>query len=692
MYYKNIFQKENELVAERHALTILRLREILKEETVDMPYRDFFQKTAEFLVMVEDTRVLLEGGAFSDLPVDMLRDMNNCFYQELLPHFYDTSYANPAYAVVQLGMEYGQLLSFLYSELRSEIVDIYEGRLFDITILNELFIEIYNIFEDKESLSVQAVKDAIYYFVSDYADETVAYRTREQLDPTLDFATNIIMHSDLMNASYLYQYGEYIGENELKLAEHFANMEQEQIDAMARTYTEGFREGFVAAGIDLSKKKYVNIRYSIGQERMVRAAIEQFGEMGLTPVVYREAKLRVNRKGVARIGYMSTSPNRQYEFDHRQDEALFLDKAFVERKLEVVKAAYEEYKGYARDYAGPACIELFGEMPFEPESKEASLKLSKKQQELSVAYSTEASQITNHYIPRDQDSFAIIAYPLPEIGENFAEIFDEIVKVNTLSSDLYRGLQQIIIDELDQAVYVRVKGTGPNKTDMKVMLHTLSDPSKETIFENCVADVNIPVGEVFTSPKLTGTEGILHVSGVYLNELYYKILTLKFVDGRVTDYTCDNFEDEKENKAFIKENLLFNHDTLPIGEFAIGTNTTAYVMAHRYHILHKLPILIVEKMGPHFAVGDTCYSYSEENRLYNPDGKEIVAKDNECSVLRHEDMSKAYFNCHTDITIPYEEIGAITAVRADGTEVDIIRDGDFVLPGLEELNRPFYEG
>lgn len=690
MYYKEMFHEQNEMVEERHALTISRIREIMREETVDTLYRNFFQRTAEFLIMVEDTRVLLAQGAFSDLPVDMLQDMNHCFYQELLPQFYSTSYANPAYAAEKLGKEYGQLLSYLYSELRSEIVCIYEGRLFDITIFNELFIEIYNLFEDKEMLSVQAVQSAIYYFVSDYTDWIVAYRIREQLDPALDFAVNIIMHADLMQAAYLYRYGEYIGENELKLAEHFANMEQTKIDAMARTYTEGFRDGFAAAGLDLSKKKYVNIRYNIGQERMVRAAIAQFREMGLTPVIYREAKCRVNKKGVNRIGYMSTAPNRQYDFDHRQDEALFLDKAFVERKLEVVKASYEEYKEYARDYAGPACIEVFGEMPFAPESKKDSLKLSKKQQDLSVFYSTEAGQISNRYMPREQYSFTIIAYPLPEIGENFAEIFDEIVKVNTLSNDLYRSLQQTMIDVLDKASYVRVKGTGLNKTDMKVMLQPITDASKETKFENCVADVNIPVGEVFTSPRLEGTKGILHVSGVYLGELYYKNLTLQFQDGKVTAYTCDNFEEEGENKAFIKENLLYNHDTLPIGEFAIGTNTTAYVMAQRYHIMHKLPILIVEKMGPHFAVGDTCYSYSEDRRVYNPDGKEMIARDNACSLLRHEDMSKAYFNCHTDITIPYEEIGCITAVYEDGTEVDIIREGDFVLPGLEELNKPFY--
>ena len=32
----------------------------------------------------------------------------------------------------------------------------------------------------------------------------------------------------------------------------------------------------------------------------------------------------------------------------------------------------------------------------------------------------------------------------------------------------------------------------------------LNNPEKETNFENCLADVNIPLGEVFTSPKLTG--------------------------------------------------------------------------------------------------------------------------------------------------------------------------------------------
>ena len=70
------------------------------------------------------------------------------------------------------------------------------------------------------------------------------------------------------------------------------------------------------------------------------------------------------------------------------------------------------------------------------------------------------------------------------------------------------------------------------------------------------------------------------------------------------------------------------------------------------------------------------------------DGKEIIARDNEVSVLRKEDLSKAYLNCHTDITIPYDELDSIIAIEADGTEHPIILDGKFVVPGTEELNRP----
>ena len=142
-------------------------------------------------------------------------------------------------------------------------------------------------------------------------------------------------------------------------------------------------------------------------------------------------------------------------------------------------------------------------------------------------------------------------------------------------------------------------------------------------------------------------------------------------------------------RKLIDDNIMFHHGTLPMGEFAIGTNTIAYVAARKFDIESKLDILIAEKTGPHFAFGDTCYSRDEDNKTWNPDGKELIARSNSISDLRKSEPDKAYFGCHTDITIPYDELGSIEAVCADGSRITIIKDGRFVLPGTEELNKAF---
>lgn len=679
-----------EWMEERYELAVGRLTEIVREQNL------YAELTKEAYVATICEKALLLGELVHEDRKTLLmertleewKECQNAYYDIVLPKAYETSFANPTVSVRVFGVELGQLLCYLLTETINLIPTAVKGDLEQIVMQMELVLEIVSMLQDEET-TWEHIKNTIYYFEHDYSELIVEKRVAALLDDTDRFAFDIIMKSDLEDLRYLFAYGDYITENEIGMAAYFNKLDEEKIDALAGTYTQGYEEGFRLAGIDLSKKRTVNIRYGIGQERMIRAAITQFAKMGLEPIIFGVPGRRINKKGQIRSGYLATSVNRQFEFDHRMDEGIFLDKNLVERKLEVLKQAYEKRKELAKDYAGPAVVETFGEIPFQPVAKDASVKLTEKQQELSVEYTTQSSAIVNEYIRRDQYSFTIIAYPVPEIGEQFEEIFDEIVKVNTLDKRLYREIQQTLIQELDQAVSVRILGKDDNETNLTVQMREGTNIEKETNFENCLADVNIPVGEVFTSPKLSGTNGVLFVSEVFLNDLLYKNLRISFEDGMVKDYTCSNFASEDKNKSYIRENVLFNHETLPIGEFAIGTNTTAYVMAHKYDIVYKLPILIAEKMGPHFAVGDTCYSHSEENRVYNPDGREIVAKDNECSLLRKSNPDKAYFNCHTDITIPYRELGAIVSVHADGTEVELIRDGRFVLPGTEQLNAPF---
>ena len=674
---------------ERYNLAIDRMKAIIEEKTVAEPYREYFQHVARFILKLDELKKNVESGKQKEMSEEELQEEMKDLYADELEANYEKSYANPAYAVSVLGEELGSFLSAVYTEIRGSISYVQEQRMEYVVIGAELFIEIYNKFEEEKQPQPESLKEIFYWYASDYCDVFAADRIKDQIDPESGcFIVNMIMNEDLSDLRYLYRMGEYVGENERGTAAYLNSLPQEKIDKMADTFSEGYRIGFVNTGKDLSKKSVVNIYYAMGFERIVKKAIENFAKMGLKPTIFRTSHSVITRGRNSQIGFFNISGNRQYIYDHRDDIGLVMDKQYVERKLEVMRTTYEQNKEIAAGYAGPAVIDIFGEKTFVPQAKPEAVKLSEKQEELLVAMNGRAGRLTNEYLPGDERSFTIISWPVPEIGEQYHEIFDETIKINTLDYKLYQKVQQTMIDALDKGEYVKVTGSGENQTDLKVMLHPLADPAKETIFENCVADVNIPVGEVFTSPVLEGTEGTLFVSKVFLHGLPYYNLKISFKEGKITEYTCTNFDSEEENKKYIFDNILHNHQTLPIGEFAIGTNTTAYAVAKKYDIADKYTILIAEKTGPHFAVGDTCYSWAEDVKVYNPDGKEIIARDNSISILRKEDPSKAYFQCHTDITIPYDELGSIVVVAKDGTETEIIRDGRFVLPGTEILNEP----
>jgi len=735
-----------QIISEEESLEILQERYALAKDAIANSYEEildiksddkkqplisYFAECLEFCVMLIKTL----DTDLNKLSTSELKKLNNELYTQILPGNYVNSYTDPEYAVKHLGEaekylgeaakhlgEAAPVLCAIAAELRAAIPAVFEKNLEGLVIRLELILEVLGILGEAVELekhlpaqgaiagdnespvsdtnaiklsvsdinaikpSISELKEAFYYYVFDYTAFGLEERVTGQIDPGKDFFVRHVMESDLSDIRYLYLTGEYITEDEERTAAFINGLSQETIQTMADTYTEGYRIGFEVGRKDISKKKTVNIRYTVGFERVIRQAILNFRKIGLEPTIFRQASGILENKGINRIGVFGAAANKQFDFDHKEDLALVMDKKFVAHKLELLKNIYENNKDIANVHGGPAVMEIFGEEDFEPVNKPEALKFDAKQQSLVTQYTGKSGLIVNEYIKGEERSFTIIAFPVPAIGDRFNEIFEETIKINTLDYKLYQKIQQDIIDALDECTTVYIKGKNGNTTDLTVSLCSLNNPEKETIFENCVADVNIPVGEVFTSPKLSGTTGRLHVSRVFLNELAYDNLWFEIKDGMITDYGCSNFDEESDNKKLIRENILFHHETLPMGEFAIGTNTTAYRVGKEYDIAAKLPILIAEKTGPHFAFGDTCYSHAEELAAYNPDGKEIIARDNECSLLRNTEPDKAYFNCHTDVTIPFEELDKIVGIKADGNEVYIIRDGKFVLPGTEELN------
>ncbi len=683
------------MTEERFILATEKIDEILTAAKHDEAFDDYFHAVAQY---IKDVTGALNGikGALDTSDISFLKKCNDTFYDELLPAHYEKSYLNPEYAVEKLGKEYGALMSAVYAECRAITAYAYEGCIDKILIRIELFLEIYSAFEiskeSNEGLPKYGEVLGIYRsFAYDYLEDNMEDSVTSRFTVCDNVAEKIVREANLDTEDYLYMYGEYISDNELRLCKYMNTLDEETIESMARTYTQGYYIGFEMTGKDISIKEAVGVEYFIGFEKVVRKSIEMFEKIGLKAVIFRAEPSFVCGRKLNKRGYFSTNPCKQFDSDHEHDYTLYYDKKYIERKLEAYHNALERHKAECAYYGGPAVIECFGEQPFAPITKDSVIKTNDEVNKLSTEYMSRAGRMLNEYVKGEERSFTIIAFPTPAIGDKFEEIFDETIRINTLDYMKYRNIQQTIIDTLDKGECVRIVGGNGNLTDMTVALYELSDPQKETIFENCVADVNIPVGEVFTSPKLEGTYGLLHATHVYLEGMPYENLKLRFEDGMIKEYSCDNYDKEEENSRYIKEHLLFQHETLPLGEFAIGTNTTAYVTTRKYGLESIMPILIAEKTGPHFAVGDTCYSHEEDIMTYNPDKKAIVARENSISKLRHTDMLKAYFNCHTDITIPYDELKEVYVVTKEGENIDIISDGRFVLPGTEELNEPFDE-
>lgn len=597
-------------------------------------------------------------------------------YAPLTPSQYNNHFCSPVYSESQTDKTMGQLLTFISAQVHQSQLMAYKGEVDQVYRSLALVVLAHEGLMTK-GLAPEVVIETVGEFMCQTQEKFLMGYFADVYAGANQTFTEITLKSDLSDLSYLYRYGVYISEYELRMAKFLNGYDPERLDHLAESIVKAYVNGFKRDNKDMSKRKAVRLIANAGQEQLTRKIIKHLEKVGL--VGYVQA-------------VMSTEFNQQFAFDHKFDKGLYLNEAINAANIEALKNAAAYNGKLLNQYSGVLFVEKFGEEPFSPQNNASRIKLDDMQQGLHQKFQIEQSQVIESYIPETERSFCIVAFPSPEIGDQFEAIFEDVVKINQLDSDLYEGIQQVIIDALDKGDYVHVKGYKGNETDILVKLQPLKNPEKETNFVNCVADVNIPVGEVFTSPMLTGTKGTLHVDTVYLNNFNYENLKLVFEDGYITSYDCSNFQDLDKNKEYVRENLMFPHQTLPIGEFAIGTNTLAYVIGEKYGIIDKMPILIVEKMGPHFAIGDTCFSWAEDHPVFNPtDGKEITARDNERSILRKEDVSKAYTNCHTDITIPYDSLEHITVVTHSGERIPLIIEGRFVLPGTEPLNAPFDE-
>ena len=419
-------EEDIKFIMERHGLCVERIREIAKAQEVPEKYRDYFKKEAEFILKTMELSELVKAGGYAKLSMEELEQWNEALYAKIVRENYEESYANPEYAVKCFDMREGRVLSALSAKLMELIGYAMKQKTYFQTILMELFLEVYVRYEEYDEFAWKDAKAAFKSFSMDYRRDYMEENVKERYLPERS-AVRKVIESDLTDLRYLYQYGEYITDNEKKIAEFLSRMPQEEIDAMAETYVSGYIRGFETMGVVRKENGVAVLIYPVGFERMMDSAIRKFEQNGVR-VVLRQS--------------LAESANRQFDYDHRQDYGLGLDRVYVNRYLEDMAAVYEENKEILAQYIGPAVIETFGEADFEPVNKKAAVTLDKRQIKLDREMNQKYAGTAYTYVKSDETSFTIIAYPIPAIGEQFDEIFAETVRCNTLSNDEYTKIQQ----------------------------------------------------------------------------------------------------------------------------------------------------------------------------------------------------------------------------------------------------------
>lgn len=579
---------------------------------------------------------------------------------------YGHSFANPEY-LHDLGFPDADLLSVIYRQFDRSLRNVILNRPIFVWNKSEVLVALREYFVDFDRERLQRAYDR-----GCRATQIETEDSRMMESCTVINAYNAVLKSACADSlEWMSGYGVYITPLEQAMCRYWFSLPTLTLAAVAEHIVDAFFHGFISQSRAIAGRDNVRLTYAIGQEALAQRVSALFALRGMDVIVLKPS---------------SCADSVQCAADHQHGALAFEDSQCYLGQADAYRLATDRFRPYILRTCGFVRIGTFGQQGSAIAPSRYALRASKEalalyREQMKANRDAEAA-----LLKPDTLSFCSVVFPDMRVGAQFEEIFQAFCHLNTEDSAAYELIQQSLIDLLDTCQAVRIRGRGDNRTDLLVALRPFTDPARQSNFLNCGGDMNIPHGEIFTTPQLCGTNGRLHVSEVYLRDRYYRELSLTFTQGRVTQWDCRNFEDEAHNRDYVFENLLQATADVPMGEMAIGTNTLAYRLAGQYHLYSSLPILLAEKMGPHIAVGDPCFARGEDSPVYNLyGGKEMVARENEQTAGRHQSQD-CYVNFHTDITIPYDEIGVLEGITAEGDCIPILRDGRFVPACAERLN------
>ena len=293
---------------ERLELSTWRLAQIPDETLVPEPFRDFFSRTASFLLAA------------------LKNEDRSAIWRDILPDEYGQSYTNPAFAAARLGFEMGQILSAVSAELRAFISCAAAGDEEGMANLLELFLEIYGDFCGEELPRSGDVRRIFRFYVEDYLADQTAAEVSERVCP---------------------------GRPQWPIREEEDPSEWEEAGRVA-----GYcLEPVLRQVSRMPRVKTIGLMAPSGAERILLKAAEQLEHEGYMVTLPRPA-VRLSLKNDDSV--KESAPNPAFVRDHKEDLALFMDENYVSRRKRAAREAYEAFRAEAAVFGGVHFLEIPG--------------------------------------------------------------------------------------------------------------------------------------------------------------------------------------------------------------------------------------------------------------------------------------------------------------------------------------------
>ncbi|MCK4255853.1 leucyl aminopeptidase, partial [candidate division WOR-3 bacterium] len=462
---RKYYEAENAKVRDSYNNTIVRIREIC-DKTMDYQkvekkkeYYRFFNRIGNLILKFANLEKNLNKEYFSKKTFEELQRENDEFYSELFLKNYKKNYPEPTYCVNIFSDGFGQLLSCFYIEYRQFITHTFYHKIYKMEEYNRLFIDVFDYIRNNK-IEYETLKRLITAHQKKDKTNEIIFRMKEQFDIDFRYFKDIVEKADISDLRYLFSYGKFITDNEIKTAKYLLNYPKKKIKQLTNQITTAYIKGFIRDNKDITKKSTVGIIFNVGQELIIRQLIKDLKRYNLDATI---------------LGIYSSKASKQYNYDHRFDLALYLDSEYTGLIEKGYSKACKNCSDIMSIFSGLIHFGNFGKLPFTPENKKECLKLSDEQQKLFQIHQNNIMKIQDKYMPRQETSFTAISFPSPEIGENFEKIFEDILEINMLSTDKYELIQQRIIAILDKADFVHVKGREKNKTDIIVKMQEIKN-------------------------------------------------------------------------------------------------------------------------------------------------------------------------------------------------------------------------